>query len=80
MLAEAEEKLRKEGIMLWLAALNPRVFTAVSRSRIGQTLGRERMFLNLQVALERYKQMKTAEEPEQQGAVVTMNDKLRRAI
>ena len=60
-LAEAEEKLRRDGINLWLAALNPSVLAAASRSRIGQTLGRERMFFNMQVAVQRYEQMKTME-------------------
>ena len=54
MLADAEEKLQREGVRLWLAALNPSVLTTVSRSRIGQTLGRERMFFNVQTAVERY--------------------------
>lgn len=54
MLAEAEEKLRIEGVTLWLAALNPKVFTAVLRSRVGQVLGQKRMFSNLQAAIERY--------------------------
>jgi sulfate permease, SulP family len=39
MLAEAEEKLQREGVRLCLAALNPSVFTTVSRSRVGQTMG-----------------------------------------
>jgi SulP family sulfate permease len=80
MLAEAEQKLREDGVTLWLAALNPHVFTAVSRSRIGHILGQERMFPNLQVALERYKQVKVTENQGQTTAVVTMNAKLRRAI
>ena len=58
MLAEAEEKLQGNGVTLWLAALNPDVFTTVSRSRVGQVLGRERMVFNLQAALERYEQLK----------------------
>jgi len=62
MLAEAEEKLQRDGITLWLAALNPNVFSAVLRSRIGQTLGQERMFFNLHSALERYEQLKAPEE------------------
>jgi MFS superfamily sulfate permease-like transporter len=60
MLAEAEERLKRDGITLWLAALNPNVFTAVSRSRVGEILGQERMFLNLQAAVERYQQARTA--------------------
>lgn len=57
MLSEAEENLQHSGITLWLAALTPGVFAAVSRSRIGQALGRERMFFNLQEVVERYQQL-----------------------
>jgi high affinity sulfate transporter 1 len=60
MLAEAEERLERDGITLWLAALNPNVFGAVSRSKLGEKLGRERMFFNLQAAVERYQQAKPA--------------------
>jgi sulfate permease, SulP family len=60
MLTESEEKLQRDGITLWLAALNPNVFTAVSRSKLGEKLGRERMFFNLQAAVERYQQTKPA--------------------
>lgn len=60
-LGEAEEKLRRGGISLWVAALNPSVLAAVSRSRIGQTMGRERMFFNVQAAVQRYEQMKIME-------------------
>ena len=62
MLAEAEEKLERNGVTLWLAALNPTVFSAVSRSRIGQKLGRELMFFNVQSAVERYEQLKAIKE------------------
>ena len=60
MLAEAEERLERDGIMLWLAALNPNVFGAVSRSKLGEKLGRERMFFNLHAAVERYEQTRIA--------------------
>jgi MFS superfamily sulfate permease-like transporter len=60
MLTESEEKLQRDGITLWLAALNPNVFAAVSRSKLGEKLGRERMFFNLQAAVERYQQIKPA--------------------
>jgi SulP family sulfate permease len=46
--------LKREGVRLWLAALNPSVFTTVSRSRVGQRMGPERMFFNVQTAVERY--------------------------
>jgi len=57
MLSEAEQSLRHGGITLWLAALNPDVFTVIQRTTLGQTLGRERMFFNLQIAVEHYEQV-----------------------
>jgi hypothetical protein len=65
MLTAAEENLRRNGIMLWLAGLNPEVLTVVKRSKIGAVLGRERMFFNLQAAVEAYTR---AEGQTQQGA------------
>jgi hypothetical protein len=40
--------------MLWLAALNPEVLAVVERSELGQTLGRERMFFNVETAVQKY--------------------------
>ena len=54
MLAQAEQRLRRDGVELWLAALNPEVLGMVQRSSLGAALGRERMFFNLQMAVERY--------------------------
>jgi high affinity sulfate transporter 1 len=54
MLTEAEERLRRDGVALWLAALNPTVLAMVQRSRLGETLGRERMFFNVDHAVEQY--------------------------
>lgn len=56
MLTEAEEKLRADGIMLWLVALNPTVLEVVKHSRLGEVLGEQRMFFNVQTAVERYQQ------------------------
>ena len=63
MLGEAEDKLQREGITLWLAALNPDVLTTVLRSRIGQILGRDRMFFNVEAAVERYEQLQIMQKP-----------------
>jgi MFS superfamily sulfate permease-like transporter len=57
MLTEAEEKFRTQGIMLWLASLNPEVLKVVQRVSLGETLGRARMFFNLQSAVAHYEQM-----------------------
>ena len=54
--AEAEDKLRRAGCELWIAGLNPSVFAVVERSTFGKTLGRGRMFLNMQSAVEKYQQ------------------------
>ena len=57
MLIEAEAKLRDEGIALWLAALNSEALAVVQRSKLGETLGRERMLVNLATAVERFEKL-----------------------
>jgi len=54
MLIEAEKRLRDSGIVLWLARMNPGVLAMVQRSTLGETLGRERMFMNTEQAIARY--------------------------
>jgi high affinity sulfate transporter 1 len=56
VLGETEEKLQRAGCELWLAGLNPAVFEVVERSKLGATLGRARMFLNMQAAVEKFQQ------------------------
>jgi len=55
-LTEGEEKLREDGFTLWLAALNPAPLHTVERSSLGTTLGHERMYFNLEQAVEAYMQ------------------------
>ena len=52
----------RDGCELWLAGLNPAVFAVVERSTLGETLGRERMFLNVQAAVERFQQREHRDE------------------
>jgi hypothetical protein len=54
MLTEAEQRHRERGISLWLVGLNPGVLAMVQRSPLGETLGRERMFFNLEQAVSKY--------------------------
>jgi anti-anti-sigma regulatory factor len=54
VLAEAQEKLQRAGCDLWLAGMNPAVFEVVERSLLGTAVGRERMFLNIQTAVEEF--------------------------
>jgi MFS superfamily sulfate permease-like transporter len=58
MLTGFEEKLREQGIALWLVALNPEPLKIVERSPLGTTLGHERMFFNLEQAVEAYERNK----------------------
>jgi sulfate permease, SulP family len=56
MLAETDAKLRQAGCEFWLAGLNPAVFDVIERSKFGAALGRGRMFLNMQAAIEEFEQ------------------------
>ena len=56
MLAEAQKKLGLSGTTLWLAGMNPSVSAVVQRSRLGEAVGSERMYLNLQAAVDQYQQ------------------------
>jgi high affinity sulfate transporter 1 len=56
MLIEAEEKMRGQGVTLWLASLNTEVLHVVQQSPLGDTLGRARMFFNLPGAVSHYEQ------------------------
>ncbi len=51
MLAEGENKLRKSGVSLWLAALNPEPLELIKQTGLGETLGRQRMHFNLEQAV-----------------------------
>jgi len=56
MLTDADERLRRDGVTLWLAALNPDVRHVVEHAPLGEVLGRERMLFNVESAMERYQQ------------------------
>ena len=53
-LVEGEERLRERGISVWLCGLTPGVLGVIQRSPLGQTLGRERMHFNLEIAVGHY--------------------------
>jgi MFS superfamily sulfate permease-like transporter len=61
ILIELEEKLRREGVVVRVAALNPEALAVVQRSKLGATLGRERMYFNVQAAVEKYEQVGTSD-------------------
>jgi anti-anti-sigma factor len=54
VLIEAENKMARYGVELWLVGLNPETFQRIRASLLGQILGDERMFPNLQQAVRFY--------------------------
>jgi high affinity sulfate transporter 1 len=60
MLTEAEARQREAGITLWLVGLTPEVLELVQRSPLGQVLGNERMFFNMEQAVARYQALPPA--------------------
>jgi sulfate permease, SulP family len=53
-LIEAEAMLRQAGVTLWLAGLNPEPLRLIQKSSLGKTLGRERMFFDIERAVSGY--------------------------
>ena len=54
MLIDGEEKMRDQGVTLWLAALNPEALDMVRRTPLADMLGRERMFFTVEDAVNAY--------------------------
>ena len=52
MLVEAEQRLREQGVELWLAALNPEALDLLKRTPLAERLGRERMHFTVEAAVE----------------------------
>jgi len=57
MLTEAEQNLRTRGVSFWLAAVNPDLLRTIERSPLGKALGHERMFFNLDKALQAWQRV-----------------------
>lgn len=53
-LIDAEKRQREAGVQIVLCGLNPAVLDMVRRSPLGETLGRERLFFNLEMAVAHY--------------------------
>jgi len=53
-LIEADKRLGEDGVSIWLVGLTPAVLETVQRSSLGETLGRERMHFNLEMAVQKY--------------------------
>lgn len=66
ILAETDEKLERDGIVLWLVGLNPRALAMVRRSPLGDRLGDRRMFANLAAAVREFERQSA-----EAGATIT---------
>jgi anti-anti-sigma factor len=53
-LIDAEKRHRERGTALWLVGMNTHVIEMVQRSRLGETLGRDAMHFNLEIAVAEY--------------------------
>ncbi len=53
-LIAAERRMSDGGVSMWLAGLTPDVFAMVRRSPLGDALGDQRMFFNVEMAVARY--------------------------
>jgi MFS superfamily sulfate permease-like transporter len=64
MLAEFDEQLSTEGITLWLATLNPEPLKVIRHALRESAMGDERLFFNLEQAVEAY-QLMTEDAPQE---------------
>jgi len=60
-LTEAEKRSREHGVLLWLVGLTPGVLDVVQHSPLGETLGRERMFFNVEQAVNKFQSLAAGE-------------------
>jgi len=61
-LVEGEKRTTEQGIVVWLAGLNPRVLEVVRRAGFDQQLGRDRLLFNARMVIERYQALRAAED------------------
>ena len=62
-LIESEKRATEQGVIVWLAGLNPGVLEVVRRAGFDKQLGSERLMFNARMAIERYQALRAAEEP-----------------
>jgi sulfate permease, SulP family len=54
LMSDAERRLRRDGIVLWLANLTPGVLATVRRSPLGEALGADGLFQTVEEAVRKY--------------------------
>lgn len=58
-LIDAQKRLEADGTAMWLVGLTPTVLRVIGRSSLGQTLGREQMHFNLEIAVRKYLELRS---------------------
>jgi sulfate permease, SulP family len=54
MLTEGEKRHRERGVRLWLVGMNPRVLEVIQRSPLGEALGPDALYFNLEMAVAKH--------------------------
>jgi len=54
MLIEGEKRQRERGIQLWLVGMNPHVLEVIQKSPLGEALGPDAMYFNLEMAVSKH--------------------------
>jgi len=67
-LIESDKRVTEQGVVVWLAALNPSVLEVVRRSGFDQQLGSERLVFNSRMVIERYQALRAREDTVAAGA------------
>jgi len=60
-LIESDRRVTEQGIVVWLAALNPSVLEVVRRAGFDQQLGSDRLVFNARMVIARYQARRAAE-------------------
>ena len=67
-LIESDKRAAEQGVVLWLAGLNPSVLDVVRRAGFDKQLGRERLMFNARMVIERYQALRASEAQPAAGA------------
>jgi len=62
MLIESEKRATEQGVVFWLAGLNPSVLAVVRSAGFDTHLGKERMLFNARMVIERYQALRATDE------------------
>jgi len=62
MLIESEKRATEQGVVFWLAGLNPSVLAVVRSAGFDTHLGKERMLFNARMVIERYQALRATDD------------------